>query len=632
MPGCARTTWPAWASLWLVVSLLAEETVTIMAHPAYHEAYRVVPWIAGAFLFQGLGTVWNISMFVHRITKYRLMTSIVDGDGEPRPELPAHPALRHDGRRGGRPRKLRVPVRHPGQDRLSPVPGAPRMGTDLSASWAWVAESMRSAASSTWGSIPTALAGKGLLILAAPALLFATGFFERGGDHAAQDPGRGLPAERHRSGRGGRREMTRILFLIDELDVGGTEQQLLELVKRLDRQRYEPVVCCFRPGRSPRRSRPRASGSSRSKARQGRSRLRREARPDDAAGADRPAADLPLHREHLGTTGRTPRRGPDHRDAPSGTSTCGKSGTSSGSASGSTGGRSGPSATPRRSETISPPRALRAKLRVIYNGVDTSRFEGPLTPHAAREEFGIPQHHAVVGHLARLEPQKDPRTFLAAAAIVARKMPSVSFLVVGGKPSGRAGARRRTRWDSAAASCSPGRGATLPRLLAACDMSVLSSVKEGMSNTIMESMAAGKPMVATRVGGNPELMQDGETGFLVSPRDPTALADAIQRILDDPALAKSMGLHAKARMAERFSVDAMVAATQGLYDELVAAAATGCRAASAKRRGRRSRERSRSWRPSSPQCRRLLPPRGGWTRGPRHPVPDLLAALASTAR
>ena len=259
------------------------------------------------------------------------MTSIVDGDGEPRPELPAHPALRHDGRRGGRPRKLRVPVRHPGQDRLSPVPGAPRMGTDLSASWAWVAESMRSAASSTWGSIPTALAGKGLLILAAPALLFATGFFERGGDHAAQDPGRGLPAERHRSGRGGRREMTRILFLIDELDVGGTEQQLLELVKRLDRQRYEPVVCCFRPGRSPRRSRPRASGSSRSKARQGRSRLRREARPDDAAGADRPAADLPLHREHLGTTGRTPRRGPDHRDAPSGTSTCGKSGTSSGS-------------------------------------------------------------------------------------------------------------------------------------------------------------------------------------------------------------------------------------------------------------------------------------------------------------
>ena len=55
--------------LWLAVSLLAEETVTIMAHPAYHEAYRVIPWIAGAFLFQGVGTVWNISMFVHRIVK-----------------------------------------------------------------------------------------------------------------------------------------------------------------------------------------------------------------------------------------------------------------------------------------------------------------------------------------------------------------------------------------------------------------------------------------------------------------------------------------------------------------------------------------------------------------------------------
>ncbi len=216
----------------------------------------------------------------------------------------------------------------------------------------------------------------------------------------------------------------------------------------------------------------------------------------------------------------------------------------------------------------------REKIGVIENGVDTSRFDGPVTPHATREELGIPQHHAVVGHLARLEPQKDPRTFLAAAAIIAQTMPDCLL------------SRRRRRQPSAGPSSErrkalglgermvfTGPRRDVPRLLAACDVSVLSSVKEGMSNTIMESMAAGKPMVATRVGGNAELIEDGETGFLVPPRDPVALADAMQRMLGDEAMAKAMGLRARARIAERFSVDAMVAATQRLYDALVSAAA-----------------------------------------------------------
>ena len=375
--------------------------------------------------------------------------------------------------------------------------------------------------------------------------------------------------------------MTRILFLIDELDVGGTEQQLLELVKRLDRQRYEPVVCCFRPGKVSKEIE--ASGVRViTLEKRGKvdplfvaklARMMRRERIDllqtylfTANTWGRLAARLagvPIivtsernvdmweesYKQRLGVwLDRWTQRTVGNSQAVG--------------------------------DYLAAKGIARAKLRVIYNGVDTRRFEGPVTPHAAREEFGIPQHHAVVGHLARLEPQKDPRTFLAAAAIVARKMPSVSFLVVGGG-SLQAELEREAQalgLDGRIVFTGPRRD--VPRLLAACDMSVLSSVKEGMSNTIMESMAAGKPMVATRVGGNPELMLDGETGFLVSPRDPTALADAIQRILDDPALAKSMGLQAKKRMAERFSVGAMVAATQGLYDELVAAAATGEGAAS----------------------------------------------------
>jgi glycosyltransferase involved in cell wall biosynthesis len=375
--------------------------------------------------------------------------------------------------------------------------------------------------------------------------------------------------------------MTRILFLIDELDVGGTEQQLLELVKRLDRQRYEPVVCCFRPGKVSKEIE--AAGirvitlEKRGKVDPlfvGRLvRMMRRERIDllqtylfTANTWGRLAARLagvPIivtsernvdmweewYKQRLGVwLDRWTHRTIGNSEAVG--------------------------------DYLAAKGIARAKLRVIYNGVDTSRFEGPVTPHAAREELGIPQHHAVVGHLARLEPQKDPRTFLAAAAIVARKMPSVSFLVVGGGSLQAELEREAQALGLGGRIVFTGPRRDVPRLLAACDMSVLASVKEGMSNTIMESMAAGKPMVATRVGGNPELMQDGETGFLVSPRDPTALAAAIQRILDDPALAKSMGLQAKARMAERFSVDAMVAATQGLYDELVAAAATGEGAAS----------------------------------------------------
>jgi glycosyltransferase involved in cell wall biosynthesis len=93
-----------------------------------------------------------------------------------------------------------------------------------------------------------------------------------------------------------------------------------------------------------------------------------------------------------------------------------------------------------------------------------------------------------------------------------------------------------------------------------------------MSNTIMESMAAGKPVVATRVGGNGELIEDGITGFLVPARDPARLAEGIRRVIGDPALARAMGRRAKARAAEHFSVEAMVEHTEQLYGELVDAA------------------------------------------------------------
>jgi len=368
----------------------------------------------------------------------------------------------------------------------------------------------------------------------------------------------------------------RVLFIIDELDVGGTEQQILELVKRLDRRAFVPIVCCFRPGRVAREIE--AAGVAVFA-------LRKRAKIDPVLVGT--LARL-MRRERIdlvqtylftaNTWGRlaailagVPVIISSERNVDMWEERYKQ--------------RLGTWLDRWTSSTIANSRAVgdylvskglpREKIRVIYNGVDFTRFEAPVTPDTTKAELGIPLHHAVVGLVARLEPQKDPRVFLRAAAIIAKKHSAVSFLVIGGGSLLPELEREAEALGLGARAVFTGPTREVPALLAACDVSVNSSVKEGMSNTVMESMAAGKPMVATRVGGNAELIQDGETGLLVPPRDPVALARAILRILEDPPLAKAMGREARARIAEGCSVDAMVQATEQLYRDAVRAASSG---------------------------------------------------------
>ena len=109
----------------------------------------------------------------------------------------------------------------------------------------------------------------------------------------------------------------------------------------------------------------------------------------------------------------------------------------------------------------------------------------------------------------------------------------------------------------------------VPALLAASTVSVLPSLSEGLSNTVLESMAAGIPVVTTSVGGTPEAVTDGETGLLVVPRDPPALARAIGRVLDDPDLARRLGENARDRIERQFSLERMARTTEDLYRALV---------------------------------------------------------------
>ena len=385
---------------------------------------------------------------------------------------------------------------------------------------------------------------------------------------------RGRTAPTHPGSQHERR--ARLLFIIDELDIGGTEQQILELVKRLDRDRYVPWSAASGPDASPRRSSPPACPCSRSAS--GRSSTRASSRSSwrSCAGSASTSPRRTSSRRTRGEARGDHRRRPDHRHL--------------GAERRHVGGAL--QAGHRRwldrctYRTTGNSQAVKDylvkkglapdKVHVIYNGVDPSRFEGePVTPGVTRSEFGIPPHHSVVGLLARLEPQKDPRTFLRAAAILVKKLPTVSCLVIGGGSLQAELEREAQALGLGDRVTFTGPRRDVARLLAACDISVLSSVKEGMSNTIMESMAAGKPMVATRVGGNAELIAEGETGFLVPPRDPAALADAVQRILEDPALAKAMGHQARVRIAQRFSVEAMVKSTERLYGEALASPRSG---------------------------------------------------------
>jgi glycosyltransferase involved in cell wall biosynthesis len=109
----------------------------------------------------------------------------------------------------------------------------------------------------------------------------------------------------------------------------------------------------------------------------------------------------------------------------------------------------------------------------------------------------------------------------------------------------------------------------IPALLASVNVAVMPSLNEALSNVLLESMAAGAPTVATRVGGTPEALVDGVTGLLVPPADTTALATAIVRLLNNPSLATHLGRAARLRIADAFSVKRMVSATEDLYLELL---------------------------------------------------------------
>ena len=212
------------------------------------------------------------------------------------------------------------------------------------------------------------------------------------------------------------------------------------------------------------------------------------------------------------------------------------------------------------------------KVAVIPNGINLGGFTSRQGREALRRGLGLPAFGPLVTVVARLNPMKGIEHFLEAAERISARLPETRFLVVGdcepspGQPSYRASLEALSaRLGLSGRVLFLGFRSDVADLLAASTVSVLPSLSEGLSNVLLESMAVGVPVVATRVGGNPEAVEHGVTGLLVAPGDAPGLAHAVTLLLEHPHLARCYGDAARQRVHERFSDQQMVRATEDFY-------------------------------------------------------------------
>ncbi len=232
-----------------------------------------------------------------------------------------------------------------------------------------------------------------------------------------------------------------------------------------------------------------------------------------------------------------------------------------------------------------------APVELIYNGVDLKRYDVTEACCTLPEEYGFPEGTPLVGVVARLEPEKGHPTLIEAWPLVLEKVPEARLLIIG------EGSQRETLEAQAdglallGEECSEDRcvgtrkarpGAKVlftglrddvPAVTAALDVAVLPSYREAQGLALLEAMALRRPVVASRVGGVPEMIENERTGLLVPPRDPAALAAAVVRLLTDHPLADMLARAGHDFVLANFSVEHMVRAVGQIYEEGAAAVA-----------------------------------------------------------
>ncbi len=360
----------------------------------------------------------------------------------------------------------------------------------------------------------------------------------------------------------------RVMFVITNMPVGGAETLLVDIVRRLDRNRFAPELCClkhFGPlGEVLAKEVPAFTGLLNHKydfAVLGRLRRLLADRRIDAVitvgtGGDKMfwgrlaarAAGVPVICSALHSTGL-----PDHVELPNRLLA--------------------PitdafiAVAPSHGEYLVRHEGCpREKVRVIPNGVDTDRFHPRWPDRRMLEELGLESDTPVAGIVAALRPEKNHDLFLHAAAIVHAQRPRARFLIVGDGP-------RRAALGQLAAELKLervvrflGTRSDVPEVLSVLNVLLLTSHMEANPVSILEAMAAEKPVVATRVGSVPETVCHGRNGYLVPPDDADALAARTIELLDHRARAETLGRAGREAVLRHWSIDRMV---EG-YEQLIA--------------------------------------------------------------
>ncbi len=362
----------------------------------------------------------------------------------------------------------------------------------------------------------------------------------------------------------------RVMFVITSMPVGGMETLLVELVRRLDRARFSPELCCLKHlgplGEVLAAEIPACTGLLRHKYDvRVLGRLRRllgERRIDAVVtvgtGGDKMfwgrlaawLAGIPVICSALHSTGLPDRVEPLNRLlAPITDAFVAVAG-------------------PHGRYLAEHEGCPAARIVVIPNGVDAQRFRPAAADAALGDALGLPQAAPVIGIVAALRPEKQHELFLHAAALVHRQSPECRYLIVGDGP--RQATLEALAGDLGLAGVVHFLGARgdVPQLLALIDVFVLTSKMEANPVSILEAMASGKPVVATRVGSVAETVLDGRTGYLVAPGSADEVAAKVLELLGDPVRAAALGQAGREEVVAHWSIERMVEGYQEMLTRI----------------------------------------------------------------
>lgn len=213
--------------------------------------------------------------------------------------------------------------------------------------------------------------------------------------------------------------------------------------------------------------------------------------------------------------------------------------------------------------------ARKEKLAVISSGVDLNRYKEPSSEEKKnfKKELGVLENSLVVGTVGRLVPVKGPESLIEASKIIVSKYPDTYFLFVGDGPLRQSLEMKAIQIGVKKNIIFLGWRDDVSKIISIFDIFVLPSLNEGMGRVLVEAMALQKPIVASRVGGIPDLVSHGKNGFLVPPKNPMKLAKYIMILLEDQGKRETMGLAGQETISN-FSKEKMIEDTEKLYEEL----------------------------------------------------------------